>query len=233
MSIEQIRNREQLPTLEHYPHPELEQDLARYNLLAPDQSTIFMVYDREGNFTHVHKFSSRRTPEGVEITYLDNENFLNKGLGLEEHEDYAMETTLLYTPEIGFSVKDISPAIRDFLDVTRENQIIDLEETREMLEQHGTRANYNALAYEVQVLLDREESLSEILNYIDAQIERISKGEFDDEELIIQRTWHELRRSEEDADFKSAEVISGDKKTVAKQLYAWSRERRASLLDED
>ena len=229
MPIEKISSREvqnQLVTFESYQHPQLQQDLARYNLLTPGQNAIFMVYDQDDRFTHVHKFASEATPAGVVVTYTDNEHFANKGLPLEEYEDYAMETKLLYQEGLGFSVQEVSPAIRDFLDIVRDNQIEDLEESRKLLEEHGQDARYSALSYEVQELIDRDESLSEILAYVENEIEKIQKGEFDDEELIIRRTWNELKRSEEDAEFKSAEVITGDKKSVARQLYAWGRARR-------
>ena len=229
MSIEKIPSPEvesQLVTLESYQYPQLQQDLARYNLLTPGQNLIFMVYDNNGHFTYVHKFSSEQTPAGVVVTYTDNEHFQNKGLPLGEYEDYTMETKLLYRPAEGFSVQEVSPAIRDFLDIVRDNQIEDLEESRKLLEEHGQDARYSALSYEVQGLIDRDESLSEILAYIENEIEKIQKGEFDDEELIIRRTWNELKRLEEDAEFKSAEVITGDKKSVARQLYAWGRARR-------
>ena len=73
----------------------LEQKLIEYNLIQPEQSLIFMVYDpKDGAFTHVHKFTSKSVEGGVLIEYKDNENFLNKNESREDHEDYDMLTTL-------------------------------------------------------------------------------------------------------------------------------------------
>ena len=227
MSIEQISKAEQLTLTEYHAHPALKKELQKYNLLTPDQLVIFRNYDQNGTFTHIHKFSSKQTPQGITITYLDNESFQNQGLPLSEHEDWVMETTLLYRPELGFTVEEVSPAIRDFLDITRENRIGDLQESRDIL-LNDQRQTFSTLAYEVQALLEEGQTSTKILDYIETEIKKTEKGEFNDEELIIHRTWEELKRSAEIAKTKRAEVITGDKKSVARKLYTWQKDLRTA-----
>lgn len=227
MSIERLSKTEQLTPFEYHTHHALEKELQRYNLLIPDQLVIFRNYDQNGAFTHIHKFSSKQTPQGTAVTYLDNESFQNHGLPLAEHEDWVMETTLLYQPELGFKVEEVSPAIRDFLDITRDNRITDLQESKEILQRTQTQA-FATLAYEVQDLLAEGKTNEEALAYIESELTKMEKGEFDDEELIIHRTWEELKRSADIARAKNVEVVAGGKKEVARKLYAWQKESRTT-----
>jgi hypothetical protein len=86
-----------------YQDPELTKLLEKFELLKPDQALIFMVYDpRNGDFTHVHKFTTKQAENGLEIEYKDNENFMNKGTTIEDYEDYDMTSSLTLLEDSDF-----------------------------------------------------------------------------------------------------------------------------------
>jgi hypothetical protein len=208
-----------------YQDPDLTNLLEKFELLKPDQALIFMVYDpRNGDFTHVHKFTTKRAENGLEIEYKDNENFMNKGTKLEDYEDYDMTSSLTFLKDGDFVLNKASDALWENITITRENWICDIEDS--LIELDKKSPSKKSLSFDTIDMLNKNIEKSNIIEVLKQTLSKLESEEITDEEVLLHRFKDDLYRSVEQAEFTSAEVFQGSKKEVAKMLYEWGKNRR-------